>query len=44
MVNRQRDAAKEAYWRGVLERCASSELSVRAFCKREQVSEASSGL
>jgi hypothetical protein len=41
MANRQRDPAKEAYWRGVLERCAASELSVRAFCQREQVSEAS---
>ncbi len=41
MANRQRDAAKEAYWRGVLQRCSASAISVRAFCKREQVSEAS---
>ncbi len=39
MAKRQRDPAKEAYWRKALQRFASSGLSVREFCKREQVTE-----
>ena len=39
MARRQRDTAKEAYWRKALQRFASSGLSVREFCKREQVTE-----
>ena len=39
MANRQREPLKEAYWREVLRRHAASELSVRAFCKRENVTE-----
>ncbi|MBX3415947.1 MAG: hypothetical protein KF708_24915 [Pirellulales bacterium] len=41
MANYQRDADKERYWRGVLDRQAMSELSVRSFCRRERLSEAS---
>ena len=39
MARRQRDPAKEAFWRDVLRRFAASGLSVRAFCKRERLTE-----
>ncbi len=39
MAKRQRDPAKEAYWRKVLERFSASGLSVRTFCQREQLTE-----
>ena len=41
MAKLRRDAEKERSWREVLSRQASSGLSVRAFCLREQLSEAS---
>ena len=41
MANHQRNVDKERYWRGVLDRHATSELSVRSFCRRERLSEAS---
>jgi hypothetical protein len=37
----QRDAGREALWRGVLARFGASGLSVRGFCARERVSEPS---
>jgi len=39
MAKSQRDLAKEAYWRKVLKRFSASGLSVREFCKREQLTE-----
>ena len=39
MAKHQRDPAKEAMWRKRLQRFASSDLSVREFCKREDVTE-----
>lgn len=39
MARTKRDAAKERFWRGVLQRASASELSVRAFCRRENVPE-----
>lgn len=39
MAKQQRDRAKEAYWREVLGRHASTGLSVREFCKRERLTE-----
>jgi hypothetical protein len=36
-----RDAGKEQFWRGVVSRWQRSELSVRDFCAKESVSEAS---
>ena len=39
MANKQRDPAKEALWRKRLQRFASSGLSIREFCKREDVTE-----
>lgn len=39
MANKQRDPAKEALWRKRLQRFATSCLSVREFCKRENVTE-----
>ncbi len=39
MARHQREPAKEAAWRGVLQRFASSSLSVREFCRREQLPE-----
>ncbi len=39
MANGQRDAAKEAFWRGVLQRHAASGMSVRAFCEQERLTE-----
>lgn len=41
MARHQQDPAKEAYWRKVLNRFAASGLSVREFCRREQLSEPS---
>jgi hypothetical protein len=39
MANRERDLAKEAYWRQALRRFSASGLSGRAFCQREQLTE-----
>jgi transposase-like protein len=39
MATHQQDPAKESYWRKVLKRFAASGLSVREFCKREQLTE-----
>ncbi len=39
MANKQRDPAKEASWRELLNRFSTSGLSVREFCRREQVAE-----
>ena len=39
MANVQRDAEKERRWRELLNRQASSDLSVREFCKREGLTE-----
>jgi len=39
MANLRRDASKERFWRDVLRRFAASGLSVRAFCKRERLTE-----
>ncbi|HEX4286560.1 MAG TPA: hypothetical protein VHZ28_15815 [Terracidiphilus sp.] len=39
MAKSQRDATKEAYWRRVFKRFSASGLSVREFCKREQLTE-----
>lgn len=39
MATSQRDVAKEAYWRKVLGQFSGSGLSVREFCKREQLTE-----
>lgn len=41
MAQHQRDPAKEASWRGALQRFISSGLSVREFCRREQLTESS---
>lgn len=41
MANRNRSVEKEAFWRDVLDRHRSSGLSVRRFCLRERVAEAS---
>jgi len=41
MANHRRDGAKERFWRRVLARQAASRLSVRAFCRREKLSEPS---
>jgi transposase-like protein len=39
MAASKRDPAKEALWRKTLKRFSASGLSVREFCKREQVTE-----
>ena len=39
MAKSGRDEAKEAYWRKVFKRFSASGLSVREFCKREQLTE-----
>lgn len=39
MAKSQRDAAKESFWRETLKRFSASSLSVREFCKREQLTE-----
>lgn len=41
MANRRRDVAKERFWRGAVARHAASGLSVRAFCRRAGLGEAS---
>lgn len=41
MANRRRDLAKERWWREVLARRVASGLSVREFCRRERLGEAS---
>lgn len=41
MANRNRDDQRAASWRGVLKRHATSGVSVRAFCRREGLSEPS---
>jgi transposase-like protein len=41
MANRNRNSKREAFWRGVLKRHARCGLSVRAFCRREKLSEPS---
>ena len=41
MANLVRDGVKERFWRRVLARQAKSRLSVRAFCRREKLSEPS---
>jgi hypothetical protein len=41
MANKMRNAAKERRWREALKRFARSGLNVRAFCRRERVTEAS---
>lgn len=35
----RRDVAKEAFWRGALAKFAASGLTIRAFCRREGLSE-----
>jgi hypothetical protein len=39
MAKRQRDPAKEVFWRNTLQRFVASGLSVREFCQREQLTE-----
>ncbi len=39
MANRDRDVGRERFWRTMLERQAGSGLSVREFCRREQLAE-----
>ena len=39
MANKQRDPKLEAFWRGVLAKFRDSGVSVRAFCRREKVTE-----
>lgn len=41
MAKGQRDSNREAFWRGVLARHRDSGLSIRAFCRRERLSEPS---
>ena len=41
MANSLRDVAKERSWRDVVRRYAGSGLSVREFCRRESLAEAS---
>jgi len=41
MANNERDGAKERFWRDALQRCATSGLSGRAFCRREKLGEGS---
>ena len=41
MANRQRDSKREAFWRQALTRFGKTGLSVRKFCQRERVTEAS---
>jgi transposase-like protein len=39
MANKQRDVEKEAYWREALQRQAASGVSVRSFCRQQQLVE-----
>ena len=41
MAQMQRDATKDAFWRDAIRRQADSGLSIREFCRREQISESS---
>jgi transposase len=41
MARRRRNAAKEQFWRQVMARRQRSDLSIRAFCQREGLSEPS---
>jgi len=39
MAKHERDVKREEYWRGVLTRHVASGLTIRAFCRREQLTE-----
>ena len=39
MAGLVRDLGREAFWRGVLKRFSSDGLSIRAFCRRERLTE-----
>jgi hypothetical protein len=39
MARQVRDPQREAFWREVVNRCAASGLSGRAFCRQEQLAE-----
>ncbi len=39
MAHKQRDAGKEQFWRDAFKRQAAGDLSVRAFCRRELLTE-----
>ena len=39
MAKHQRDPAKEAHWRKILQRFSASGLTVREFCRRERLAE-----
>ena len=39
MANAKRDAGREAFWRRAVQRQAESGLTVRAFCRREELAE-----
>lgn len=41
MANKQRDPRREARWRQILAKQAASGLSVREFCRRQKLTEAS---
>lgn len=41
MAQTQRDATKDAFWRDVIRRQGEGGLSIREFCRREQISESS---
>ena len=41
MAQTQRDATKDAFWREAIRRQADSGLSIREFCRRQQISESS---
>ena len=41
MANSQRDPQREQFWRETIERQSASGLSVREFCRREQLAETS---
>lgn len=41
MANRRRDRRREVRWRQILARQAASGLSVREFCRRQKLTEAS---
>lgn len=41
MANKQRDSQREARWRQILAKQAASGLSVREFCRRQNLTEAS---
>lgn len=39
MANHERDAKREAFWRGVFKRHAASGLTIREFCRQEKLTE-----